>query len=182
MFRLRNLFNLFLLLGLVPMAHATVLLKPLETTLNLGALSTGDNTALEGDDGIGYRIQQAPYFGALHKLVRFTTTFKSPTRTPHKLTVSLKCKCATRGMFVVRTFVADRRNGRLLYGLLNQTLMDTKLNPTYTLYQGYGKGNLARFFALDGEMYVRVEVQQVGFSTVFTNMFDFDQLSVAIEP
>ena len=161
-------------------ANASSTLKPTSTALNLGYAVKGGNGNLGNLDNNAFRIAQAPYFGTLHRLVRTTSAFTSPLLHPASISVDLVARTVTLGAFRVRVFLADRTNGVNTFGPLNEVVRDAVIKPGYTHYKGLATGKIDRHVGLDGSMAVRVEVEQVGFAAVFTNMFDFDQLTVTV--
>lgn len=173
----------FLFVALVTLcsfANAVTRLLPKDTQINLGALGHGSNWSLKSDDAHDFCILQAPYFGMLHRTVRFTSKFISPFLDPTAISVDLKARSETRGAFKIRVFMADRTDGGYVYGPANQVLPDKSLSTVYGLFMGAATGVLKRHVGLDGSMAVRVEVQQVGFASVFTNPADFEYLNVSV--
>lgn len=164
----------------------TEFLSPLNVTIGLGQLISGNVGSLKGDDQNALKICKAFVPNQTSPIIRFDSDYVTSLLSATSIKVDLKARMTTGGLFAVRTFLADvSGSGTFVFGGANQVIPDSVINLTFA---NYTSGAIAPGNHIDtdadatpnGTIRSRVEIQQTGFSAVAVPCSEFEQLSVTV--
>ncbi len=155
--------------------NQTETLCPQTVSVNLGKVTRGDVTSLASDDGNVMTVCKFIVPSQTSPFVRMTESYTTTKSYPTAIELEVKAKMANAGSFKIRGFLHDYSNQSD-----TKVMGDSSINQSFSRFSGMAPGQLSHYVGYGGAMQSRVEIQQVGPSTVTSPCATFELINLEV--